>query len=179
MPDVAPGVYATGYYTDEVTGQQYYYNAPLDQWYYYAAGLLYPLGISWQPSPSPIVNLAVGDTLRFLLSFKFSGPLPIEQTFQAAVGDNKKEGTFGEWWTAKKTWTIHSSDIPVLHSNFYVDLVIPSGREGQDGAAYCKKDQFFIEEGKDSTPYYYDVGHVIEAEGEFTEMKITKFEKVE
>ncbi|GAJ23020.1 unnamed protein product, partial [marine sediment metagenome] len=68
---------------------------------------------------------------------------------------------------------------PTLFTDKYIDVPIKTGKDGQDFAAYCKKDQFFIEEGKDSTPYYYDVGHVIEAEGEFTEMKITKFEKVE
>ncbi|GAJ04963.1 unnamed protein product, partial [marine sediment metagenome] len=57
---------------------------------------------------------------------------------------------------------------PLLHTSYYVDLVIPSGHAGEDGAAYCKKDQFLIEEGKDSTPYYYDVCHIIPAEGEFT-----------
>ena len=70
VPDVAPGVYATGYYIDDVTGQQYYYDAPNDQWYYSAAGIIYPLAISWKPSPSPKINLGAGDTLRFLLSFK-------------------------------------------------------------------------------------------------------------
>ncbi|MBA7624874.1 hypothetical protein ES703_32288 [subsurface metagenome] len=180
VPGVAPGVYATGYYTDPATGQVYYYNASLEQWYYLAAGLYYPLGISWQPSPSPIINLGAGDTLRFLMSFKFSGPLPVTQVFKAFIGNNTKEGGFGEWdnFWATKEWVIPSSDLPVLHTNYYVDLVIPSGHEGEDGAAYLKKDQFFIEEGKDSTPYYYDVCHIIPAEGEFTELKISKFEKV-
>ena len=183
IPDVAPGVYATGYYTDEATGIQYYYNANLDQWYYSAAGLYYPLGISWKPSPSPKIDLAAGDTLRFLLSFKFSGPLPVTQSFYAAIGTNETSGSFDEWsnFNAQKEWTIPASDTPVLHSNFYVDIVIPDTfprHEGQDGAAYCKKDQLLIEEGKDSTPYYYDVCHIVPAEGEFTLMTISKFEKV-
>jgi len=180
VPDVAPGVYATGYYTDDVTGQQYYYDAPNDQWYYSAAGIIYPLAISWKPSPSPKINLGAGDTLRFLLSFKFAGPLPVTQVFKAFIGNNTMEGGFGEWdnFWAKKSWTVPASATPSLHSNYYVDLIIPSGHEGQDGAAYLKKDQLLVEEGKDTTPYYYNVCHIVPAEGEFTEMKITNFEKV-
>ncbi|GAI73362.1 unnamed protein product, partial [marine sediment metagenome] len=57
VPTIEPGqVIATGYYTDPNTGQLYYYDAPLEQWYYYAAGYIYPLGISWQPSPSPKID---------------------------------------------------------------------------------------------------------------------------
>ncbi|GAJ16190.1 unnamed protein product, partial [marine sediment metagenome] len=41
------------------------------------------------------------------------------------------------------------------------------------------KDQLIVVEGEDTTPYYYDVCHIIPAEGEFTGMKISKFEKVE
>lgn len=185
VPVIEAGqVMTTGYYTDTVTGQQYYYNATLDQWYYSAAGLLYPLGISWRPSPSPKIELAAGDILRFLLSFYYMGPLPVTQTFYAAIGVNKTSGTFDEWsgFSARKSWVVPVSDTPSLHSNYYVDVVIPSTwprHEGEDGAAYCKKDQLIIEEGKDSTPYYYNVCYIIPAEGEFSDMKITKFEKIE
>ena len=181
VPVVEAGqVFASGYYTDEATGQVYYYSAPDDQWYYVSAGLLYPLAISWKPSPSPIIDLTVGDTLRFLMSFYFMGPLPITQTFRAAIGDNDKMGGFAEWsgFNAKKSWVVPASATPVLHDDYYVDLVIPSGHEGEDGAAYCKKDQLIVVEGEDITPYYYDVCHIIPAEGEFTSFSITKFEKV-
>lgn len=180
IPDITQEIYATGYYIDPLTGTEYYYDSINDQWYYYAAGYIYALGISWKPSPSPMINLGAGDTLRFLMSFKFAGPVPVTQVFKAFIGNNTKEGGFGEWdnFWATKEWVISSSDVPLLHDKFYVDLIIPSGHEGEDGAAYLKKDQFFIEEGKDSTPYYYDVCHIVPAEGEFTEMKITKFEKV-
>lgn len=181
VPDVAPGVYATGYYTDEVTGQVYYYDASLNQWYYYAAGYIYPLERHWYPSPSPKIDLAAGNTLRFMLDFYFMGPVPVTQNFKAFIGDNEPNGGFGEWdnFWGEKEWVIPASDTPVHHTNYYVDLVIPSGHEGEDGAAYCKKDQLLVEEGKDTTPYYYDVCHIVPAEGEFTEMKISKFEKVE
>ena len=180
IPDITQEIYATGYYADPLTGTEYYYDAPLDQWYYYVAGYIYPLAISWQPSPVAKINLAAGDTLRFLLSFKFMGPLPETQVFKAFIGNNSKSGGFGEWdnFWAKKSWVIPASATPSLHTSYYVDLVIPSGHQGEDGAAYCKKDQLLVEEGKDTTPYYYDVCHIVPAVGEFTEMKISKFEKV-
>lgn len=180
VPTIEPGqVVATGYYTDPTTGQLYYYNAPLEQWYYYAAGLYYPLGISWQPSPSPKIDVVGGvDTIRFRLSFKYIGPA-VTQKFYAVLGDNDKSGAFGEWdgWWVRKDITLPKCTTITTFTDKYIDVPIKTGKDGQDFAAYCKKDQFFIEEGKDSTPYYYDVGHVIEAEGEFTEMTISKFEK--
>ena len=185
VPVIPAGeIYATGYYTDESTGIVYYYDAPLDQWYYYAAGLIYPLSEhSWLPSPSPMIDLAVGDTLRFLLDFYFAGPLPVTQKFYAVIGNNSKSGGFGEWdgWNVRKDILVPASDIPLHHGNYYIDLVIPDSwprHEGEDFAAYCKKDQLLVEEGKDSTPYYYDVCHIVPAEGEFTLMTISKFEKV-
>lgn len=182
VPTLAPGqVLATGYYTDPATGIQYYYDAPLDQWYYYAAGYIYPLGISWKPSPSPKIDLIGGvDTLRLRLSFKYIGPA-MTQRFYASIGNNSKSGSFGEWsgYNTHKDIPLTRYDTPTLITDKYLDIVIPpDGHDGEDGGVYCKKDQFFIEEGVDSTPYYYDVCHIVEAEGEFTQMAISKFEKV-
>jgi len=181
VPTLAPGeVLASGYYTDPTTGQQYYYDASLGQWYYYAAGYLYPLAISWKPSPSPKIDLIGGvDTLRLRLSFMYVGPA-VTQKFYASLGKNSMSGSFDEWsgYTARKDIPITRYDTPTLITDKYIDIVIPpDGHDGEDGAAYCKKDQLLIEEGKDSTPYYYDVCHIVKAEGEFTNMVISKFEK--
>ena len=109
VPVVAPGVVlASGYYTEQTTGQLYYYDAVDDQWYYYAAGLLYPLAISWKPSPSPMIDLVAGNTLRFNLTFKYMGPA-VTRKFYVAVGINKTSGSFGEWTDFTKTEPI---DIP-------------------------------------------------------------------
>ena len=182
VPVVEPGqVLTSGYYTEQTTGQLYYYDAVNDQWYYYAAGLLYPLAISWKPSPTPVIDLVGGDTLRFNLTFKYMGPMATRK-FRAAVGDNKTSGSFGEWdgFNATKNIPIPAKSIPTLITGQYVDIVIPGGKkEGWDGAAYCKiEDGFTFIEGENITPYYYDVCHIVPAEGEFTEFAITKFEKV-
>lgn len=181
VPTLAPGqVLASGYYTDPATGQVYYYNATLDQWYYLAAGYLYALGISWQASPSAKIDVVGGvDTIRFRLSFKYVGPA-VTQKFYAAVGDNKTSGTFDEWdgWQVRKDIALPQCSVVTTFTDKYIDLPIKTGKDGQDLAAYCKKDQLLITEGVDSTPYYYNVGHIILAAGEFTELKITKFEKV-
>lgn len=187
VPVVEPGVVlASGYYTEQTSGQLYYYDAVDDQWYYVsAAGLLYALAISWTPSPSAKLDLVAGDTLRFNLTFKYMGPA-VTRTFYAAVGNNSKSGSFGEWtdFNVEKDISIPEHDTPTLITGKYVDLVIPSGsafwdHEGEDGAAYCKiMDGFTLIEGENCTPYYYDVCHIVPAEGEFTEFGITKFEKV-
>lgn len=183
VPVVEPGVVlASGYYTEETSGQAYYYDAEGDQWYYVsAAGLLYPLAISWTPSPSAKIDLAEGDTLRFNLDLYYVGPTPVDKTFYAAVGDNKTSGSFDEWsgFNATKIWTIPASDTPMHHTSYYVDLLIPSGHSGEDGAAYCKiLDGWTLTEGENCTPHYYDVCHIIPAEGEFSDFAISKFEKV-
>jgi len=186
VPVVAPGqVLTSGYYTEQTTGQLYYYDAESDQWYYYAAGLLYPLAISWKPSPSPKIDLAAGDTLRFNLTFKYKGPA-VTRKFYAAVGDNKTSGSFGEWsgYTTTKNISIPAKTTPTLITGQYIDIVVPTGEplwghHGEDGAAYCKiMDGFTLTEGVNCTPQYYNVCHIVPAAGEFTEFGITKFEKV-
>lgn len=186
VPVVEPGVVlASGYYTEETTQQLYYYDADADQWYYYAAGLLYPLAISWKPSPSPKIDLVAGDKLRFNLTFKYMGPA-VTRKFYAAVGINKTSGTFGEWtdFTVTKSISIPAKTTPTLITGQYIDLLIPAGEaiwdhHGEDGAAYCKiLDGFTLIEGENCTPQYYDVCHIIPAVGEITDFGITKFEKV-
>lgn len=174
-------VLASGYYTDPVTEQLYYYDATANQWYYSAAGYLYPLALSWKPSPTPKIDLIGGvDKLRFRLSFKYKGPA-VTQKFRACIGTNKMSGTFDAWsgYDAVKDIDIPKCLTITLITDKYIDIPIPvDGRAGQDGAAYCKKDQLLLIEGEDSTPLYYDVCHIVVPEGEFTNMLISKFEKV-
>ncbi|GAH98036.1 unnamed protein product [marine sediment metagenome] len=188
VPVVEPGVVlATGYYTEQTTQQLYYYDAVNDQWYYVtAAGLLYPLAISWKPSPSPKIDLVAGDILRFNLTFKYYGPEQVGRKFYAAIGGNNKSGGFPEWsgYNTTKLIDIPAKTTPTLITGQYIDVEIPSGEpfwghHGEDGAAFCKiMDGFTLTEGEDCTPYYYDVCHIIPAAGEFTSFGITKFEKV-
>lgn len=188
VPVVEPGVVlTTGYYTDPTTGQWYYYNATLDQWYYYAAGLLYPLAISWKPSPSPKVELTEEETLRFQLRFYYQGPL-VTRKFRAAIGDNKTSGAFTEWSGCNVTSNISlpKCDTKTLFTDRYIDLVLPGwdwyefwGHAGEDFAAYVKiMNGLTLTEGINCTPQYYNVGRIIEKKGEFSEFSITKFEKV-
>lgn len=181
VPVVEPGVVlASGYYIEQTSGQQYYYDANLDQWYYYAAGYYYPLAITWTPSPTTKIDLSAGDKLRFNLTFKYMGPA-VERSFYVAIGSNKTSGTFDEWFGYNE---VKSISIPVkatltLITGQYIDIIIPSTHQGEDGAAYCKiLNGYTLIEGENCTPYYYDVCHIVPAVGEFTEFGITKFEKV-
>ena len=180
VPVIAPGqVLASGYYTEQSTNQLYYYDAINDQWYYYSAGLLYPLSITWKPSPSAKIDLFIGDTLRFNLTFKYYGPA-VTKSFYAVVGSNSKSGSFNEWggYAVTKSINIPVQTTPTLITGNYIDIVIPNLHQGEDGAAYCKiLNGLTLTEGVNVTPYYYDVCHIIPAAGEFTEFSITKFEK--
>lgn len=182
VPVVEPGVVlASGYYTEEITNQLYYYDAESDQWYYVsAAGLLYPLAITWTPSPTPKIDLVAGDTLRFNLTFKYMGPA-VTRKFYAAIGTSETSGSFDEWsgFNATKNISIPAKITPTLITGQYIDIVIPSGHAGENGGAYCKiMDGFTLIEGENCTPYYYNVCYIVPPEGEFTEFSITKFEKV-
>lgn len=185
VPVVAPGVVlSSGYYTDSSTGQQYYYDARNDQWYYVAAGYLYPLAISWKQSPSPKVDLVAGDKLRFNLTLRYMGPA-VTRAFYAAVGNDKTSGSFSEWsgYTAIKNISIPAKTTPTTITGQYIDIVVPSGEPwwshvGEDGAAYCKiMDGFTLVEGENCTPFYYNVCHIIPAAGEFSNLAIISFTK--
>lgn len=181
---VAGQVLATGYYT--VAGQQYYYNASLDQWYVVVAGYLYPLAISWQPSPSTKLELTEKETLRFRLQFYYLGPV-VTRTFYAALGENRTSGSFGEWFgcNVSKSIALPACSVKTLFTDKYVDLVMPDwswwetwGHAGEDFAAYVKiMNGLTLTEGVNCSPYYYNVGRVIAKKGEFSEFGITKFEK--
>ena len=186
VPVVEPGVVlASGYYKEQTSGQLYYYDADKDQWYYCAAGLLYPLAISWRPSPSARMDLVAGDKLRFNLTFKYVGPA-VTRSFYAAIGNNSKSGSFGEWsgYAATKSIAIPAKATPTLITGNYIDINIPTGEplwghQGEDGGAYCKiLDGFTLVEGVNCTPYYYDVCHIVPAAGEFSEFGISSFVKV-
>ncbi len=177
---------ASGYYTDPTTGYRYYYNAAKDQWYVEASGYLYPLSISWTPSPSAKLELTEKEILRFRLRFYYIGPA-VTRTLYAAIGDNKTSGSFSEWsgCNVSKDISLPKCDTKTLFTDKYIDLVMPEwswfetwGHAGEDFAAYVKLlNGLTLTEGVNCTPYYYDVGRVIAKEGEFSEFSITKFEK--
>lgn len=185
VPVVAPGVVlASGYYTEQTSGQVYYYDAVNDQWYYYAAGYIYPLAISWSPSPSAKIDLGAGDKLRLNLTFRYMGAA-VTRSFYAAVGNNKTSGSFSEWsgYNVTKSISIPAKSTPTLITGNYIDIIVPSGEplwghSGEDGAVYCKiLDGFTLIEGENCTPYYYNVCHIVPAAGEFTDFGITSIAK--
>ena len=184
VPELATGqVLATGWYVDLITGQYYYYDAISAQWYYYAAGYIYPLAISWQPSPSPKLTLAVGDKLRINFSFKYQGPAITNKKFHAAIGEEPGEippspGTdMAEIKAEVWSFNIPKCDTPNTITK-YIDIVIPSAAAGETITAYVKWEQLFVTEGISTTPLYYNVADILPAAGEFSEFAITKFEKV-
>lgn len=171
---------ASGYYTDPTTGIRYYYNARQDQWYLVSGLAFTPLAVSWKPSPSALLNIAIGETLRFNLSFYYIGPA-VTKPFYAVIGANKKTGTFEEWSGGAEVANIAipSCTVRTLITGKYVDLYISGSwwHYGETAAAYCKTEGITLTEGVNCTPLYYDVCHVIEAAGEITGFAIASFVK--
>lgn len=175
-PAVPLGTVASGYYVDQQTGLQYYYNAYTDQWYLCQGTLLYALSESWVPSPTPVVNILPGESLRFNLSFTYQG---IAQTidFRAALGTNKTSGSFDEWSDGFVVKGIPLPEClsPTPITDKYIDVEVPAARAGLEAAAYAKVEKMFPGAGEISD-YYYDVCKVVSAE--ITGMSIDSFEKV-
>ena len=157
-------------------------------WYdgfYYPQGIYYPAAVSWQPSPSPKVELNPGDTLRINLALKYRGPAQTRR-FRAAIGNNSKSGGFAEWsgyWSTRDITLPAKTTLTTL-TGLYIDIPIPTGtpwweHSGEDGAVYVKiEDGLFFTEGENITPYYYDAVYVIAAEGEFANFAISSIAKV-
>jgi hypothetical protein len=126
----------------------------------------------------------VGDTLRIMLSFKYLGPAITGKQFHAAIGENPSTippslGTdFAEIKAYIVSFNIPKCDTPTTITGNYIDCLIPSAAAGHDLAAYVKWEQALVEEGKSTTPLYYNVAHVAPAAGEFSEFAITSFVKV-
>jgi len=157
-------------------------------WYdglYYPQGIYLPAAVSWQPSPSPKVELNPGDTLRINMALKYRGPAQTRR-FRAALGNNSKSGSFDEWLGYASTRDI---DLPAKATlttltGLYIDIPVPTSstwweHSGEEGAVYAKiENGLFFTEGENITPYYYDAVYVIAAEGEFSGFAISGISKV-
>lgn len=180
--DVALGpVLATGWYVDQITGEYYYYDATIAQWYVYAAGYLYPLAyipptMEWKPSPSAIVELNFGDTLSISTHYKYRGPAGRRFTIYAAVCNNTKSGEPAEWSGFAGAWALEPAGSDDW-ADRYTTLNLVCGQagypthSGEVGAVYFKIENY-------RSPAYWDAIHVISPKGEFSDLTITSIAKV-
>jgi len=151
---------------------------------YYPQGFYMPAAVSWQPSPSPKIELNPGDILRINLAFRYKGPAQT-RNFYASLGNNSKSGWFSEWsgYNATKAIDLPSKTTLSTITGKYVDIPIPTStawweHSGEDGAVYVKiLDGLFYTEGENITPYYYDAVHIIAAAGEFANFAIASIQK--
>lgn len=147
---------------------------------YYPQGFYYVQEITWKPSPSAKVELNPGDTLRLNINLSYKGPAQTIGLY-AAVGDNSKIGDFFEWYgfNGVKNVSLPEKTILTPITGQYIDIFIPTGHEGEDGAVYIKiLNGITYEEGKTITPYYYDAIHIVSITGEFSNFSILGVEKV-
>jgi len=169
-----------GWYQDTLTGEYYYYDTTIAQWYIYSAGYLYPLAwvppsLVWEPSPTPKIDVNVGDVLRLSLSYRYRGPAGKGFTLYAAVCNNNKTGEPAEWsgyTSSKGIWPPGSTTWKDITDT--LDIGMKTGlmsHSGEDGAVYFKIEHY-------RSPAYYDAIHVVPAAGEFSELKIVSFARV-
>lgn len=184
--------FATGYYTDTTTGIRYYYNAATNVWYKVVGSWLVPVEpssiqglavaaqVTWLPSPSPKLSLAVGDTLRLNFSFKYIGDRVEDKEFFAEIGTKSLISSFNGITGGYARKII---DIPFCSTvqtlPYYIDIIIPEAAEGLTISTYVKWDQALYTEGESGTPCYLDIADVASTSGTgtFSEFKINSVQK--
>jgi len=172
-----PPAYKAGWYQESSTGQWYYYDDD-GRRYVYIAGYLYAMML-WEPAPK-VVNVRQGDTLRILVSFKYSGPAKSGK-LRGCIGNL---GTvwpyaFDEVLWAQSPLTIPESTAPTLRIA-QVDIPITTAiAAGKQYSIYAKlEDGVAFKEGETGSVALRDAIFVVSAEPIFSEFKITDYVKV-
>lgn len=173
-----PLVLAAGWYRDPATGQWNYYDEE-GRRYVYIAGYLYAM-MEWEPAPK-VVNLRHGDTLRIIVSFKYSGPAKTCK-LRGCIGNL---GTiwpyeFGEvLWKWSSSFTIPESTTPTTRTA-QVDIPITTAiAAGKYYSIYAKlEDGVSFTEGVTGSVALRDAVFVVSHEPTFAEFKITDYVKV-
>lgn len=173
-----PLALATGWYQDPATGQWYYYDEQ-GRRYVYVAGYLYAM-VAWEAAPK-VVNVRHGDTLRILVSFKYSGPAKTCK-LRGCIGDL---GTLWPYAFDEKLWawspsfTVPESTTPTTRTAQVDILITTSLAAGRSYSIYTKlEDGISFTEGVTGSVALREAVFVVSAEPTFTEFKITDYAKV-
>lgn len=173
---LSPQVYAAGWYQDPATGQWYYYDEE-GRRYVYVAGLLYAMML-WEPAPK-LVNVRHGDTLRILVSFKYSGSAKTCK-LRGCIGNLGSWDVFDEVLKAwSPSFTLPDLATPATVTK-QVDIPITTAiAAGKNYSIYAKlEDGISFTEGKTGSVAFRDAVFVVSAEPTFSEFVITDYVKV-
>ncbi|MBC8477190.1 MAG: hypothetical protein H8D49_02490 [Dehalococcoidia bacterium] len=175
---LSPQVLAAGWYQDPATGQWYYYDEEGNR-YVYVAGYLYPQ-VQWEPAPK-VVNVRHDDTLKILVSFKYSGPAKTLK-LRGCIGnlDTIWPYDFDEVLFAwSDSFTLPKTLDPTTF-NKEVDILITTAiADGKSYSIYAKlEDGISFTEGKTGSVALRDAIFVVSAEPTFTDFKIEDYQKV-
>jgi len=165
-----PPQYSSGWYRDPTTGQYYYYDALVNQWYVSAAGILVPLTVPKLAAPK-VVDIAPGDTLRIEYSYKYAGPA-ITVTEYASIGYTTL-GVYDEIVKKSRSRSLPQSTTPTTYSG-YLDLVMPTPAESKWNDIEAK----VFNGGKELGVNYQDALNVVSVTPAFSEFGITDYRKV-
>jgi hypothetical protein len=170
---LSPQVYAAGWYQDPTTGQWYYYDEEGKR-YTYVAGMLYAM-MAWEPAPK-VVNVRQGDTLRILVSFKYSGTAKTCKLY-GCIGNLGAFDVFDEVLKATSpSFTLPESPSPTTFTK-QVDIPITTAiAAGKSYSIYAKLiDGISFKEGETGSVALKDAVFVVSAEPTFSEFKITDY----
>jgi len=191
-----PPAYETGWYYNPDTGERYYYDASMGQWYISVAGYLYPMATQWVNAstinPSAPIGVTIGDTVRITVSFKYQGPSN-SFTLYGAVGvgtynsgTGSDSGPFKEGSPpGRRSFTVGPDTTPTTYSDKYVDVVVPSSADltslaGRQAAIYVKIiDGIGLELYKTLSVYLRGALAVAGVEVKFSDLAIIDWSRVE
>ena len=169
-------VMEAGWFQDPATGQWYYIDEE-GRRYIYAAGYIYPM-MQWEPAPK-VVNVSHGDTLRILVSFKYSGPAKTCK-LRGCIGNLGLWDIFDEvLWQWCPSFTIPGSTTPTTRTS-QVDIPITTAiAAGKSYSIYTKlEDGISFTEGLTGSVALKDAVFVVSAEPTFSDFVITNYQKV-
>lgn len=166
------GVSQSGWYRDTVSGQYYYYDAAVKQWYIYTAGYLYPLEIASEPAPKT-VSVAPGDTLRFEYSYRYSGPA-VNVTEYASVGVyGNISHIYDEKAHKSRSRSLPESAAPVTYTGS-IDITLPTNALPDWDDIECK----VYDGSKELGLRYIGALNVVAVVPEFSEFAIVDYSKI-
>lgn len=161
--------YATGWYTDPTTGQSYYYDATIKQWYIYSAGYLYPLSVPKENAPKT-VTISPGDTLRIEYSYKYAGPA-LTVTEYASIGWTVAT-IYDEKVSKSKSRSLPACSVPTTFEGS-LDIVLPMGAQENWNDIECK----VFNGGKELGLNYQNALNIVGVEINFTEFTVVDYYK--
>ncbi len=170
---ITPSQYQTGWYRDPNTGEYYYYDASVKQWYIHTAGLLVPLSIASETAPKT-VDIAPGDTLRIEYSYRYSGPAVTVIEYASVGVYGSVTHIYDEKVSKSRSRSLPQTTTPTLYTG-NLDIVLPTNTVSDWDDIECKVSGG----GEELGLRYLGALNIVGLEVDFSEFTVVDYYKKE